>query len=201
VFRIGAKEPRAKERRRVPKLRYTLDQVQWAVIDHLSIGRPQDTRLSDRWFAALMPQIAIEVSGVVENGNTIAFDGTFPINYRSAQATNTVYCCGVFGTGNPTAVVWARWDLSRLIPYGSASMPFGLVESGLRNFRVKILDEVRWRYRELRDLLALLRRPPDDPKTELFWRMRIEEHAAYLLAMSGREVVALNEVEEHNDAE
>jgi photosystem II stability/assembly factor-like uncharacterized protein len=196
VFRIGAKEARAEGRRPAPKLKLSLDEVQWAVIKHLGVGTPQDSRLNDRWFAALMPTVVVEVAGVAEHGNTLAFDGTFPVRYRSAQGTNTAYCCGAFGTGNPSALVWARWDLAKLIPYGNVTMPFGLVESGLRNFRVKILEEVRWRYRELRDLLSRFARPPDDAKTALFQRMRAEELKAYLEAMSGREVLAPGEMEE-----
>ena len=43
-----------------------------------------------------------------------------------------------------------NWDLSKIIAgqYGNVSMPFGLVEAGLRTNRTKVLDEVRWRYRE-----------------------------------------------------
>jgi hypothetical protein len=200
IFRIGAKEPRSQSSARPAKVNLSLDATQWAVVEHLAIGTPKDTRLADRWYAHLLPTVSVEVQGANESSNTISFDGTFPISYRSAQGSNTSYCCGAFGTGNPTALVWAKWDLAKIFfgPYGNVSMPTGLVEVGLRGFRTKIMEEVRWRYREARELVLQLKRPPDDAKTELFWRLRLKEHAAYLQAMSGREVFTLNE-EERDD--
>ena len=62
---------------------------------------------------------------------------------------------------------------------------------GLRSaVREQVLPEVRWRYREAARLARLLARPPDDPEVAFVWQMRLEEHAAFLEAMSGRPVVA-----------
>jgi hypothetical protein len=60
----------------------------------------------------------------------------------------------------------------------------------LRAVREQVLPEVRWRYREAAQLARLLARPPADPEIEFLWRTRLDEHAAYLEAMSGRPVVA-----------
>jgi DNA-directed RNA polymerase specialized sigma subunit len=97
-----------------------------------------------------------------------------------------------------------KWDLAKLIAgaYGNVSQPFGLVEQGLRTNRTKILDEVRWRYREIRQLCAQLRFPPKDPKTRLFWQMRLEEYSQYIDALTHKKVVSIeDDLEEHDESQ
>ena len=76
-------------------------------------------------------------------------------------------------------------------------MPPGYLErEQLRPMREQILTELRWRYREGATLAGLLQRPPADPETALMWRLRLEEHASYLQAMAGREVISLRRMED-----
>ena len=70
----------------------------------------------------------------------------------------------------------------------------GHLESGLRDFRVKLLGELRWRYRELRNLCAQFRFPPQDPKVYLSWRLRLEEYKSYIEALTGKTVVSLEDM-------
>ena len=204
IFRIGLKESREKKRaRRGPELLMSLEEVQRAMLAHLGIGDPTKSRLNDRWYANFVPMIIVEVKQLVSNQNNIKYDATFPISYRMASASNESTCCGAYNTGEPQALVMAKWDLAKLIagPYGNVSMPFGLVESGLRNNRAKMLEEVRWRYREIRNLCSLFRFPPKDPKVRLMWQMRLEEYAQYIDALTGKKVVALENMEEVDDVE
>ncbi len=210
IFRIGAKEPREKKRaRRGPQMLMSIDEVQNATIAHLGVGDPSKSRLHDRWYAAFMPLISVEVLGGRYRSNDLRFDATYPISYRYANATNAGGCCGTPSVWNPMVgpdvqpVVFAKWDLARIIagPYGAVSMPNGLVESGLRGFRVKILEEVRWRYREIRNLCAQLRYPPTDPKVLFMWRTRLEEYANYIEAISGKQVVAVEHMEDEHEVE
>jgi hypothetical protein len=67
--------------------------------------------------------------------------------------------------------------------------PHLFLESNLRNHRERILAEVRSRYRECAGMAALLDDPPADPEVELLWRLRLEEHCAYLEGMSGRPIL------------
>ena len=204
IFRVGVKEPRAKRRaKKGPQLLLSLEEVQNAVLRHMGIGDPTKSRLSDRWFANLVPSIIVEVKQQIGNESSIQYDATFPIGYRAAKATSETSCCGAYGTSEPQALVMLRWDLAKIIagPYGNVTMPYGLVESGLRDFRVKVLDNVRWRYRELRNLCSQLRFPPSDPKVRLMWRLRLEEYAQYLEALAGKKVVAFENMEEVDEAQ
>ena len=204
IFRIGIKEPRAVHRaRRGPQLLMTIEEVQNATLEHLSVGDPMKTRLSDRWYASLVPTLIVEVKQQIAHNNSVTFDGTFPISYRRAVSGNEVMCCGAFNTTEPQALVMVKWDLAKIIagPYGNVTMPYGLVESGLRNFRVTLFDQIRWRYRELRNLCSLLRFPPKDPKVRLQWQMRLMELADYIDALTGRRVVAYENMEEVDEAQ
>ncbi len=203
IYRVGVKEPREHQRaKKGPRLLMTLDEVQAGALKFLGIANPTHTRLNDRWYANFLPTVIVEVKQQLSPTHSITYDGTFPIRYRFAQASNSTTCCGAFGTSEPQALVWVKWDLSKLIAgaYGNVSQPFGLVEQGLRTSRTKILDEVRWRYREIRQLCAQLRFPPKDPKTRLFWQLRLEEYAHYIDALTGKQVVAIeDDMEEPDD--
>ena len=205
IYRVGVKEPRDHQRaKKGPRLLMSLDEVQNGALAFLGIANPTRTRLNDRWYANFLPTVIVEVKQQISPSNTYTFDGSFPIPYRFAQASNSTLCCGAFGTNEPQALVWARWDLSKLIAgaYGNVSSPFGLVEQGLRTTRTKVLDEVRWRYREIRQLCAQLRYPPKDAKTRLFWQLRLEEYAHYIDALTGKKVVAIeDDMEEPDDPE
>ncbi len=204
VFRIGVKEPRSKRRaRRGPRMLMTIDEVQRATLRHLGIGDPTKSRLNDRWYAALLPSVIVEVKQAINLQNSITFDGTFPINFRTASSSREALCCGAFNTSEPQSLIMAKWDLAKIITggYGNVSMPFGLVENGLRDSRTSILGEVQWRYREIRNLCAQLRYPPSDPKIHLMWRMRLEEYAQYIEALSGKQVVAFENMEEVDEVE
>ena len=205
IYRVGVKEPREHQRaKKGPRLLMTLEEVQAGALKFLGIANPTHTRLNDRWYANFLPTVIVEVKQQLSPTHSVTYDGTFPIRYRFAQASNSTTCCGAFGTSEPQALVWVKWDLSKLIAgaYGNVSQPFGLVEQGLRTSRTKILDEVRWRYREIRQLCAQLRFPPKDPKTRLFWQLRLEEYAHYIDALTGKQVVAIeDDMEEPDDPE
>jgi photosystem II stability/assembly factor-like uncharacterized protein len=204
VFRIGVKEPRSKRRaRHGPQMLMTLEEVQRATLRHMGIGDPTKSRLNDRWYAALMPMVIVEVKQALNLNASLTQDGTFPIRYRTAQAQSESLCCGAFNTTEPQALVMAKWDLAKIIagPYGNVSMPFGLVENGLRDSRTSILNEVNWRYREIRNLCAQLRYPPSDPKIHMLWRMRLEEYVRYIEALSGKQLVALDNLEEADEVQ
>ncbi|MEO6952580.1 MAG: hypothetical protein ABI321_12255 [Polyangia bacterium] len=202
IYRIGVKEPREHQRaKKGPRLLMTLDEVQAGALAFLGISNPTRTRLNDRWYANLLPMLIVEVKQQLSPSNTVTYDGTFPIRYRFAQATNSITCCGGYNTNEPQALVMVKWDLAKIIAgaYGNVTMPFGMVEQGLRTNRTKVLDEVRWRYREIRQLCAQLRFPPKDPKTRLFWQLRLEEYAHYIDALTGKKVVAIEDDLENLD--
>jgi photosystem II stability/assembly factor-like uncharacterized protein len=204
IYRVGMKEGRAKRRaKKGPTLLMSLDEVQSATLKHLGVGDPSKSRLHDRWYAALVPMLIVEVKQQIAHNNGITFDATFPISYRYANASNEILCCGGYGTTEPQALAMVKWDLAKIIagPYGNVTMPYGLVEAGLRNFRVKVLEEIRWRYRELRNLCSLLRYPPKDPKVRLQWQMRLEEYASYIDALTGKRVVGLENMEDPDEVE
>jgi photosystem II stability/assembly factor-like uncharacterized protein len=199
IFRIGVKEKRAKRRaRKGPELLMTIEEVQKAALTHLRVGDPTKTRLNDRWYSHFVPLIVVEVRQLIAHQNSLQFDATFPIGFRAASANAETLCCGAYGTGEPQALVMAKWDLAKIIAgaYGNVSMPFGLVESGLRDFRVRLFENLRWRYRELRNLCSQLRFPPADPKIRMLWQMRLEEYAHYIDALTGKRVVSFDNMEE-----
>ncbi|HJZ89016.1 MAG TPA: hypothetical protein VKN99_27785 [Polyangia bacterium] len=199
IFRIGATEDRAPARApHPPKIKLSLEELQHAVISHMHIGDPQDTRLAPRWYADLLPTLTVRVKGVVEHGYNLTYDYTLPLPFRYAGGWESTSCCGGVPGEPPVAVVvLLSWDLSRVV-FGQASnvsMPYTMIEQNLRPIKETVLGEVRWRYRECAHLAMLLEHPPENPTVELFWRLRLEEHASYLEALSGRDVVAFGETE------
>ena len=187
IFRIGVAEPRAEPPSgRAPKLLLSPTQLQGAIISHLGIGTPEDTRLFDRWYAKLLPRVSVDVSNSLEANDRLSRDGAIPLPYRYASASAA--------SSGPHLSIWAHWDLSRIM-FGSVTNPLFFMESNLRGIRDQLLADARWRYRECQDLVALLHHPPADPYVAMTWRMRLEEHAAYLAAMAGREIVSLEGME------
>jgi hypothetical protein len=89
----------------------------------------------------------------------------------------------------------ATWDLASFVfgNYGNVSNPNDFIESGLRSMRDEVMANVRSRYRECASLIVRLRNPPTDPIIELFWKLRLQEYAVYLEAVTGRVVVDFNE--------
>jgi hypothetical protein len=199
VFRTGRTAPRVAEAVPMPpKMTLSLEKVQNEVVRHLGIGKPEDTRLANRWYAKLLPTVTVRIKGILSHDNSITHDATFPIGFRYASSTVAdQFPGGAFGDTSGAVVVMAHWDLAAIIAgIANASSPYGWIEQGLRPIKGQVLEQVRWRYRESARLAALLARPPADPLERLNWQLRLEENAAYLQCMSGREVVALKRMEE-----
>jgi len=175
--------------RRYPKVKVTLKQLERAVDQHLGLIPPAEAKLSDRWYAKLLPVVSLEVSSELGLERNRVFDYTFPVNYRQQKATATAK--------SPVWSVWARWDLSAFFfgAYSNVSNPFAFLESRIKPIRGEILNELRWRYREAVLLVKLLRNPPVDPVVDLSWRQRLEELTAYLETLAGRDVIQLDETE------
>jgi hypothetical protein len=165
--------------RRRPRLVASAFEVEHAVNERFGLGDPPDNRLNDRWYAKLLPRVVANVSGGDVASDGLTYDGTFPIRYREARATSDASFEGS---------VFAIWDLSEIL-FGQTVNPNLIIESGLRDARDRILREVRSRYRDAAFLVRRLERPPVDPRVAVRLRLRLEEQAAYLEAMSGREVV------------
>jgi hypothetical protein len=198
IFRVGAPELRAGHRvARAPKVNLSLVDVQNATIARLGLPTNEQTRLATPWYANLLPTVSVRVKGVLENDYRLGHDFSLPGTFGyQAAGTNFDSCCGGVPGEPPVAVVvLAQWDLARIF-LPSISNPNTMIESGLRPIRKQVLSEVRWRYRECEHLANLLKNPPADPQVEWNWRTRLEEHASYLEAVSGREVVTQNEMEE-----
>lgn len=165
--------------RRSPHLVATGLEVETAVIEHLGLGEPPENRLHDRWYAMLLPRVVANVSGGSVLSDGLTHDGTFPVRFRMAEATSDATVEGS---------VFAVWDLSEIV-FGQSVNPNLIIESGLRDNRERILREVRRRYRDAAFLVRRLERPPADPRAEVGVRLRLEEEASYLEALSGRAVV------------
>jgi photosystem II stability/assembly factor-like uncharacterized protein len=192
-----ASEPVARAPRATvpPRVLVSGTELEAAVLEHIRIGDPTKTRIHKRWYAALIPKITVYAQSAVSQSFATVYDATlaFPVRVRRAQ--NGFYCCGNAPGGQPAEfLTMVTWDLAGLFP--TASNPWGLIEMNLRAMRDQILSEVRWRYREARALTALLARPAVEPDVYLQWRMRLEEHAAYLEVLSGRRVIDLGTEEE-----
>src|SRR5262249_48596465 len=130
---------------------------------------------------------------------SVTYDATFPVSYFKAQAQETSACCGTVPGEQPGAlVVSVFWDLAHFVfgETSNVSNPNVFIEMKLRPIRDQVLGEIRWRYREAARMTELLMHPPTDPMLELLWRMRLEEHASYLGAMTGKEVVTLKPEEQ-----
>ena len=173
LVRVRAPDP--------PRLLMTLHEVDEALRDHLRFGRPVDTRLHDRWYAKLVPRIVAEVEGTESRASQIMRDGTFPVSYRLGSGN---------GEMQVNFSVFAMWDLSKiLVGENHVTNPNFLIERSIREGQERILDEVYWRYREAATLVEWLQRPSADVSQHLAWRTRLEEHAAYLEAVVGQQVV------------
>jgi hypothetical protein len=156
---------------------------------HLGVTRPGEESLADRWYARLLPRVSMEASGALERRDQVLFDGTFPVRYRQASASASAWA--------PQLVVWAHWDLSRFV-FGDASNvsnPNLLIEREVRATREMLVAEIRWRYREARQLAHALARPPEDPQVALLWRLRLEELTSYLEALAGRPLLEMDAME------
>jgi photosystem II stability/assembly factor-like uncharacterized protein len=197
IFRVGAPELRAERRVRPPKINLSLVDVQNAAISRLGLPTNEQTRLAGPWYAKLMPTLSVRIKGVLQNDYQLAHDNSLPglLGYRATASQLDTCCGGVPGEPAVAVVVLAQWDLARIF-LPSISNPNSMIESGLRPIRKQVLTEVRWRYRECEHLAKLLEKPPVDPQVEWNWRTRLEEHASYLEAVSGREVVTQIEMEE-----
>ncbi len=181
LFRIGAPS-RTLPDRAAPQLLLTVEQVEHAVHAHLRWGGPSSTRINPRWYAHIVPRVVVDVFGTLEDTSSTTRDGTFPIRYRRAEARSE----DQLGVS-----VMAFWDLSTLfVGDQNVSNPNLFIESNLRESRRSILQEVRRRYREAAFLARRLERPPADPLEQVSLRLRLQEHAAYLEALAGREVVS-----------
>jgi hypothetical protein len=175
--------------RRYPKVKLSANQLEKAVDANLGLIAPAEAKLSDRWYAKIMPVVSFEVSNELESQDLLKFDGTFPVSFRQARASTS--------SKLPQWFLWARWDLSSFLfgEYSNVSNPFAFLESRLKPIRGEILNEVRWRYREALHLVKLLQNPPVDPVVDLMWRMRLEEHTTYLETLAGQDVIQLDEDE------
>jgi hypothetical protein len=180
VFRIGDQEARKKDPR-APRMAMSMSAVQAAMLKNLGLGTPEDTRLHTRWYAKLLPRVVFDAAAVQHHTDSIMQDYTLPIDLRFARAQNEA---------NAEFSVMAFWDLSHIV-FGDdhASNPHLFIESTLRANRQRILGEVRTRYREAAMLTKQLQVPSTDPKTTLFWRMRLAEHTEYLRFVSGKEIL------------
>ena len=189
VFRIGDEEPRKPRTRggskggpgSGPVLAMSMSAMQAAMLDHLGLGTPEDTRLNPRWYAKLLPRVVFDAAAVQRHNENTMQDYTLPVDLRFARGENDA---------NAEFSVMAIWDLSSVL-FGdtNASNPDLFIESTLRGNRQRILAEVRTRYREAAFLTKQLQAPPVDAKTAFLWRTRLAEHTSYLRFVSGREAL------------
>jgi hypothetical protein len=181
IFRIGPAEDTSPNRR-PPVIGVTLTTMEQSAMRRLGIMDPKDTRLGQRWWSYVLPRVVLEVRGNHDRDFMISRDGTFPtLDYRFARES---------GEDGVEWTLTAHFDLSHLVfQKDSLSNPFGFQESNLRNMRDSLLAEVRWRYREARMLADALKNRPNDEQVRLLWELRLEEHAAYLEAMTGQKLL------------
>jgi hypothetical protein len=197
VFRVAGDGPEAQSSAAVPpRLLLSAAGVERAVQARLGIEDPAETRLGKPWYANLLPRLTVGARSAASREFTTTFDALLPFPVRLQTAGSGWSCCGFVsalaaGPSPPEVAVMVSWDLAGLIAgFRAPTYPYGIIEMNLRAVREQVLPEVRWRYREAAHLAELLARPPRDPAVEFLWQTRLEEHAAYLEAMSGRPVVA-----------
>jgi len=180
-----------------PRLEVSAAGVEQAVMARLGIEDPGDTRLGKPWYANLVPRITVGARSAVSHEFATTFDALVPLPERLRISGTGRSCCGLAAAlsprdGPPELLMMVSWDVGALIAgFRAPTYPYGIIEMNLRAVREQVLPEVRWRYREAAHLAKLLARPPSDPEIAFFWQMRLEEHAAFLEAMSGRPIVAL----------
>ncbi len=180
IYRIGSEVAR-NPTQRAPVLAMSSSKTQQAMLDHLGLGNPEDTRLNDRWYAKLLPRVNFDAVGTQGDTSNLMIDYTLPIDFRFARAENSV---------NVEFAVTATWDLSSVI-FGdnNASNPDLFIESTLRGNRQRILMEVRDRYRKAAILAHRLKNPPADPELAFMWTTRLEEHVSYLEFVTGKQIL------------
>lgn len=180
IYRIGFPEKRIIPST-IPVMMLSGSAVQQAMLDNLGLGAPDDTRIHPRWYSKLLPQVTMDFRATTSDKDSSSIDYTLPLDFRFASADVD---------SNIEFTIFAEWDLSNLI-FGdqNASNPELFIESTLLGNRDRLLMEVRSHYREAAMLAHRLKRPPQDPKTALLWRMRLEEHTSYLEFVSGKQVV------------
>tara|TARA_R110002096_G_scaffold433381_2_gene652014 strand:- start:63305 stop:64978 length:1674 start_codon:yes stop_codon:yes gene_type:complete len=180
VYRIGAAAERT-QAHKAPVLAMSSSRTQQAMLDHLGLGNPNDTRLHDRWYAKLLPKLNFSAWGVQGDTSNLMIDYTLPINFRYARAENS---------SSLDFAVTATWDISSFV-FGddNASNPDLFIESTLRGNRQRILMEVRDRYRKAAILAHRLKSPPADPEQAFLWTTRLEEHVSYLEYVTGKQIL------------
>ena len=180
VYRIGAAAARIPSRN-APVLTMSSSRTQQAMLDHLGLGNPNDTRLHHRWYAKLLPQVNMNVVGVQGDEKTLLVDYTLPIAFRHARADTSM---------NVEFAVTATWDLSTFV-FGDDNVtnPDLIIESSLRGNRQRILLEVRERHRKATILAHRLKNPPADEKLAFLWRTRLQEHVSYLEYVTGKTIL------------
>ena len=172
------------------KVTMSLPEVEDAVAAYWGIPRTSEAKLADRWYAKLAPRFIMIFEGNYMHEERLIDDATFPISFRYFQA---------FDQDRPFVFqAWATWDLSKFAfgEVSNVSNPFAFLESRLRPIRADIMTQIRWRYREAVNLVQQLQRPPSDIEERLMWRLRLEEHAAYLAGMTGKKVIVLEDIKE-----
>jgi hypothetical protein len=171
-----------------PRMLLSMDEMERAVLRRTGLGGPEETRLHQRWFSKLLPQVTASVRGTIFYGSDERRDEiVLPFQVWQTQAT---------AMDRTYFEVFANWDL-RELAFGdnNVSNPNLIIESQIRDKRNTVIEQIRWHYRECAGLVADLARPPADPELELNWRLRLEEHASYLEWMSGRKVVKRTPIE------
>ena len=201
IFRIGVPIEREAETdpKKAPRLDYTMRQVEKMVAGHVNIGRPQDTRLSNRWYANLVPQLMVQMSAGTLHSTGTTRDGTIlPGRIASSTASSSAFCCGTAVGTNPEFLVMATWDLRSFLlgALGNISNPLNVIDQNLRGMQTDVMSQVRTRYRSIARLVELLKHPPLDESVTFFWKLRLKEHVAYLHALTGRNIVTYDGLED-----
>jgi hypothetical protein len=196
IFRVARDGPRrAPHTAAPPHLLLSATAVERAVLSRMGIADPVDSRLGKPWLAYLAPRLTVSARGAVSHDFAATVDALLPFPERTRTVGHGSSCCGFsLREGPPEMLVMVSWDLTGLFGgFGlrTPSYPYGIIEMNIRAVREQVLPEVRWRYREAAQLAKLLARPPADPEVAFLWETRLEEHAAFLEALSGRPVVAL----------
>ncbi len=180
LYRIGSDSARVTAAK-PPELTMSSSKTQQAMLNHLGLGNPDDTRLHARWYAKLLPQVNFDAVGVQGDTDSLLRDYTLPIDFHYARA-NTSF--------NMEFSVMASWDLSQFV-FGddNASNPDLFIESNLRGNRQRMLMEVRDQYRKAAILAHQLKNPPEDPEEAFLWRTRLEQHVSYLEFVTGKSLL------------
>jgi hypothetical protein len=181
ILRLG--DPLRRDRRggKAPRLLLSAGQIERAVLEHTGLGGPLDTRMHERWYAKLVPQVELKAEGKLGYEGSVVLDGTLPVRERYIKGS---------GHGRTEWSVWASWDLSDFV-FGdsNAANPNLMIETNLREKRKELLARIHQSYREAAALARSLERPPADDEAALLARLRLAELNAYLEFMSGRPIV------------